>query len=251
MMNNARRGWAKLAWTLFKGLIVRQGGARRGLGTVDGMTRRAPDLMHPARLTDWLRPLLALAVTVALMEEGIALHDGHHLKSSSLRQIVAWVLVAALITAGSFAVRLAGLLFGKLFTSRRGIATGAIVRLVTTGVGSVMLVFAAFAAFGLSVQRLLIGAGLAGIIVGIAAQQSLGNIFAALVLLFARPFRVGEDIIVRSGALGILEGQVRGIGLTYVTLRTAEGTLKVPNSAMLAAGIGRQPSAPPPETSPR
>jgi small-conductance mechanosensitive channel len=140
------------------------------------------------------------------------------------------------------------LLFGKLVTSRRGIATGAIVRLVATGLGFVVLLFAAFAAFGLSVQRLLIGAGLAGIIVGIAAQQSLANIFASLVLLFARPFHVGDEIIVRSGALGVVEGQVRGIGLTYVTLRTKEGTLKVPNSAMLASGIGRHPT-PPPEDS--
>jgi small-conductance mechanosensitive channel len=203
--------------------------------------------MHPARWRDWLRPLLTLALAVTLMEEAIYLHRGHHLKSESLWTVIVWLLVVALITTGSFTVRFVALLFGKLVTSRRGIATGAIVRLVATGLGFVVLLFGVFAAFGLSVQRLLIGAGLAGIIVGIAAQQSLANIFASLVLLFARPFHVGDEIIVRSGALGVVEGQVRGIGLTYVTLRTKDGTLKVPNSAMLASGIGRHPPTPPPE----
>jgi small-conductance mechanosensitive channel len=200
--------------------------------------------MHPARWSDWLRPLFTLALAVALMEEAIYLHRNHHLKSQWLWTFIIWLLVVALITTGSFALRLVALLLGKLVTARRGIASGAIVRLVATGLGSVVLLFGVFAAFGLSVQRLLIGAGLAGIIVGIAAQQSLANIFASLVLLFARPFHVGDEIIVRSGALGVVEGQVRGIGLTYVTLRTKDGTLKVPNSAMLASGIGRHPNPP-------
>ena len=203
--------------------------------------------MHSARWGDWLRALLTSALSIALMELAIYLHRDHHLKSEWLWTLLIWLLVVALVTTGSFAVRFVALALGKLETARRGIATGAIVRLVATGLGFVVLLFAVFAAFGLSVQRLLIGAGLAGIIVGIAAQQSLANIFASLVLLFARPFHVGDDIVVRSGALGLVEGQVRGIGLTYVTLRTKDGSLKVPNSAMLASGIGRQvpPPAPP------
>jgi small-conductance mechanosensitive channel len=211
------------------------------------MTRRAPDLMHPARWSDWLRTLFTLALAVALMEEAIHVHRTFHGKPHWLWTTIVWLLVVAFIAIGSFAVRLEALLLGKLVTARRGIATGAIVRLVATGLGFVVLLFGVFAAFGLSVQRLLITAGVAGIIVGIAAQQSLANIFASLVLLFARPFHVGDDIIVRSGALGVVEGQVRGIGLTYVTLRTKDGTLKVPNSAMLASGIGRHPPTPPPE----
>jgi small-conductance mechanosensitive channel len=95
-----------------------------------------------------------------------------------------------------------------------------------------------------SLQQLLIGAGLAGVILGIAAQQSLGNIFAAIVLLVARPFVVGDDIRVRSGVVGVLDVKVLGIGLTYVTVRTDDGILKIPNSAMLASGIGRPNSTP-------
>jgi len=204
--------------------------------------------MHPARWGDWLRSLVALAVTVTLMQWAINIH--HHPRKQDLngwRTLAVYALVLGLIIAGSFTIRWLTLCFGKLVTAQTGIAAGAVVRLVATGLGYVMLLFAVFAVFGLSVQRLLIGAGLAGIIVVIAAQQSLANIFASLVLLFARPFRVGEDIVIRSGALGVVEGEVRGIGLTYVTVRTPTGVLKVPNSVMLASGIGRHTPAPPTE----
>ena len=86
---------------------------------------------------------------------------------------------------------------------------------------------------GVSLSHLLIGVGLAGIILGIAGQQSLSNIFAAIVMLFARPFVVGDDIRIRSGALGgVFDVKVLGIGLTYVTVRTVDGVSKIPNSAM-------------------
>lgn len=200
--------------------------------------------MHPARVGDWLRSLLALAVSVALVEEAIHIHHVHRGDHRVVWVVALYVLVVAFVVAGTFTIRWVTLSLGKLVTAQSGISAGAIVRLVLTGLGYVILLFGVFAVFGLSVQHLLIGAGLAGIILGIAAQQSLANIFASLVLLFARPFRVGEDIVIRSGALGVVEGQVRGIGLTYVTVRTETGTLKVPNSVMLASGIGRH-AAPP------
>ena len=202
--------------------------------------------MHPAHPRDWARAVVALALAVAVMSEARHVHvQSNHEKW--VVAVIVWVMVVALAVVGSLAVRWVALVLGKLVTSSSGIAAGAIVRLVSTGLGYVLLLVGVFAVFGLSVQRLLIGAGLAGIIVGIAAQQSLANIFASLVLLFARPFRVGEDIVIRSGALGVVEGQVRGIGLSYVTLRTGEGVLRVPNSVMLASGIGRH--ATPPEAS--
>lgn len=204
--------------------------------------------MHPARWDEWLRSLGGLVITVTLMELAIHVHRLHRHHPGAWWTAAVYALVVTLVVAGSVTIRWLTLVLGKVVTSQSGIAAGAVVRLVATGIGYVMLLFAVFAVFGLSVQRLLIGAGLAGIIVGIAAQQSLANIFASLVLLFARPFRVGEDIVIRSGALGVVEGEVRGIGLTYVTVRTPTGVLKVPNSVMLASGIGRHTPSPPPES---
>jgi small-conductance mechanosensitive channel len=89
------------------------------------------------------------------------------------------------------------------------------------------------------IGHLLLGGAIAGVVVGIAAQQSLGNVFAGFVLLLARPFAVGNRIRVRSGALGgEFYGTVTSMSLTYVSVLTDDGMLKVPNSSVLAAAVG-------------
>ena len=160
------------------------------------------------------------------------------------KHVIAWVASAVLLAAGVVAVRRIAAGLDSLITKKSIPAAGAAVRLIASGVGYVLLIFCVFAVIGVSVQRLLIGAGLAGVVLGIAAQQSLGNVFASLVLLFARPFGVGDHIRIRSGTLGVIDVYVLAIGLTYVTVRTDDGNLKIPNSVMLAAGIGQFDPAP-------
>jgi small-conductance mechanosensitive channel len=90
------------------------------------------------------------------------------------------------------------------------------------------------------VQQLVAAGALAGIIVTIAAQQSLSNIFAGLVLVLSRPFRVGDTIRLRSGALGgQYEGTVAEIGITYLRLDTGHDLVSLPNSQVLAAATIR------------
>jgi small-conductance mechanosensitive channel len=80
------------------------------------------------------------------------------------------------------------------------------------------------------------------VFVGIAAQQSLGNVFAGIVLLLAHPFRVGDAIRLRAGALGgQLDGTVVDIGITYVRLDTGGSIMSVPNSQVLNAIVGPVP----------
>jgi hypothetical protein len=94
------------------------------------------------------------------------------------------------------------------------------------------------------IGQLLVGGAVTTILLGIAGQQSLANIFAGLVLLLSRPFMVGDYIRLKSGALGgITDGLVAEIGITYLRLDTEDGTLHLPNSQVLAAAVG--PIAPP------
>jgi hypothetical protein len=66
--------------------------------------------------------------------------------------------------------------------------------------------------------------------------------FAGLVLMFARPFRVGDAIRLRAGALGgTLDGTVIDIGITYVRVQADIGVLAVPNSQVLNAVVGPIP----------
>ena len=68
--------------------------------------------------------------------------------------------------------------------------------------GYLIVALTAMDLFALPVGNLLVGGAVTGMILGIAAQQSLSNVFAGLVLLFARPYIPGETVRIRSGALG-------------------------------------------------
>lgn len=167
-------------------------------------------------------------------------YQGRHLRSSNAR-LLEWAFALLLLISGAVTVRRFASTLGRVVTRQSVKSAGAAVRLVATGIGYVVVLFAIFAVLGVSAGRLLIGAGVAGVVLGIAAQQSLANVFASLVLLVARPFGVGDHIRIRSGTLGVIDVWVEGIGLTYVTVRTEDGVLMIPNSAMLASGIGQLP----------
>ena len=108
--------------------------------------------------------------------------------------------------------------------------------LVLAGVFAVITISLAIAR--IDVKQLLVSGAVVGVLLGIAAQQSLANLFAGLVLLFARPFRVGDHVRFRAGALsGQVEGIIIDISLTYVRLQTDEGPVLLPNSQALAAAV--------------
>jgi small-conductance mechanosensitive channel len=91
---------------------------------------------------------------------------------------------------------------------------------------------------GVKPDKLLVGGAITGVLLGIAAQQSLANLFAGLVLLFASPFRVGDHVCFRAGALsGEIEGVVTDLSLSYVRLETAQGQMLLPNAQALAAAV--------------
>jgi small-conductance mechanosensitive channel len=76
------------------------------------------------------------------------------------------------------------------------------------------------------------------VIFGLAAQQTLGNLIAGMVLLSARPFRVGERIRLQAGAVGgSVEGIVSSLGLLYTTLSAGYDRILVPNNVVLAAAV--------------
>jgi small-conductance mechanosensitive channel len=118
-------------------------------------------------------------------------------------------------------------------------------RLIILLIGYLITVIAVLGLLHVPLGRLLVGGAVTGIVVGIAAQQTLGHVFAGLVILLARPFIIGDDISVRSGALGgPFEGTVIGLGLLYTTLATDTGHVHLPNAGLLASAVGPRPSSP-------
>lgn len=87
---------------------------------------------------------------------------------------------------------------------------------------------------GVNAGALAVGGAFTAVVLGLAAQQSLGGIFAGIVLQSTRPFRVGERVRLVGGALaGSLEGTVTSLGLFYTTLTQGADRLLVPNSVLL------------------
>ena len=73
---------------------------------------------------------------------------------------------------------------------------------------------------------------------GLAAQQTLGNLIAGTVLLSARPFRVGDRVRLQGGGLaGQVEGVIAALGLLYTTLASGEDSIMVPNNVVLSSAV--------------
>jgi hypothetical protein len=153
----------------------------------------------------------------------------------------------AFLVFGVIAIRRLSTQVSRLFHIGAGPTAANAIRLVLTIAGLVVVLITAIIMIGVNPGHLLAAAGLTGVILGLAAQQSLGNVFAGIVLMVARPFTVGQRIRVRSGSFGgIFDAEVLAMGLTYVELLTDDGPLRVPNLGMLAAAVGPAP-APKPE----
>jgi small-conductance mechanosensitive channel len=127
----------------------------------------------------------------------------------------------------------------QVLTPAVGSAHAAVVRYAILLVGGATILVLGIGLMKVPIGQLLVGGAVTTILLGIAGQQSLSNIFAGLVLLLSRPFTVGDYIRLKSGALGgVTDGLVAEIGITYLRLDTEDGTLHLPNSQVLAAAVG-------------
>ena len=84
-----------------------------------------------------------------------------------------------------------------------------------------------------NVGSLLVGAGFLGIVIGMAARQTLGAILAGFVLMFSRPFEVGDWV-----EIGDHEGTVTEISIMSTRLRSFDGeVITMPNDDVRAGSI--------------
>ena len=83
---------------------------------------------------------------------------------------------------------------------------------------------------------LLASAGVISLVVGIAAQNTLGQLIAGLALLFYRPFEIDDVLTVLTPSGKEETGKVKRFTLGYTRLQSANGSwIVVPNSVMLAS----------------
>lgn len=163
-----------------------------------------------------------------------ALHIDQLHVSITLEKIVAVVLVLAV---GWLISRDLAKAAPAVFR-RMDPATAGTVEFMIRLLAVVCTVLAALAVAGISLQALAVGGGFAAVVMGLAAQQTLGNLFAGMVLLSARPFRLGERVRFQAGALaGGADGVVASLGLLYTTLSRGDERIMIPNTLVLASAI--------------
>ncbi len=151
---------------------------------------------------------------------------------------IQWGTVAVLLVVGWALARDIGRAAGPTMFRRMDPGTagtvGFIIRLFTLAI----TVLIALSVAGVNTASLIAGSAFTAVVLGLAAQQTLGNLFAGLVLLTARPFRVGERVRLQAGALGgIHEGIVSSLGLMYTTLARGEDQVMIPNSGVISAVV--------------
>ncbi len=110
------------------------------------------------------------------------------------------------------------------------------VLLFLAGVYTIMI------AWDINVTGLVASAGIVGLALSFAAQDTLSNLFAGVAILADKPYRIGDVIIIDSGE----RGEVTHIGLRSTRLLTRDDVeISIPNSVMGNAKIINEAGGPP------
>ncbi len=97
----------------------------------------------------------------------------------------------------------------------------------------VVTIVAVLAQFGVNTTSIIAVLGAAGLAIGLALQGTLSNVAAGVMLLFLRPFKVGNWIEAAN-----ISGTVREIGLFTTTIDTFDNVyISVPNSTIWSSTI--------------
>ena len=201
----------------------------------DWMTEARPDLK---------RAFLAMVVAVAgMVTASFGDLKGPGVNTTSRTLAIAGAVV--LLVGGVIAIRAIARAVRRASTSHIGDARGVAMGWVIIVIGYFVLLLAILAVLDVPLGGLLFGGAITGIVIGIAAQQTLANFFAGVVLLIARPLQVGEHVVLRSGPLGgEYEGTVTDMTLFYVSMNAENGPVVLPNAGVLASAIGPGARAP-------
>jgi small conductance mechanosensitive channel len=179
------------------------------------------------------------AVVIALLIAAVLImFANRHTLFPGSGDAVRVITVVALVVLGSALARELGRGIAPMLMRRLepGVAgtLGFAIRLLTVVVAFIVAARIA----GLDAGTLAAGGAFTAVILGLAAQQTLGNLFAGLVLLSNRPFRVGDRVRLVGGAMaGSVEGIVSNLGLFYTTLVSGADRTMVPNSVLLQLAI--------------
>ncbi|UVF20088.1 DUF3772 domain-containing protein [Microvirga terrae] len=189
--------------------------------------------------------LIVIAILLVLLPWGIESAD----VTGSLRALffgfnvgevtisLSSILIAAVLFAAGFAVtRVIQRWLNNTFLPATELDAG-LRNSISTAAGYVGIIIAGMIAFtylGLSLERVTIVAGALSVGIGFGLQSIVNNFISGLILLWERPIRVGDLVVVGDG-----EGYVRRINVRSTEIQAFDrSTIIVPNSNLIS-GIVR------------
>jgi small-conductance mechanosensitive channel len=159
------------------------------------------------------------------------------------------IYAAIILVAGYLATRVITNLIVRLASPAIGATRGKGLVNFFQIVAALVIVLTISAVFQFSLTGFLVGAGFLGIVLGLAAQQVLGNIFAGIAMVFSKPFELGDRVTLINSSYSIISstydhesmwngytGVVKDIGIFYTHVELDDGTPSVfPNSVVVGS----------------
>jgi len=221
---------ASIAALIFFALLGLKTIIQQIAGHIDKETTQPSLVAEVARRTGlWFLAALALRVTAGYVE-----------LAADIKEAVGFVFVVAAVLQGAIWTRAIIL---RLVEQRAAIGgsdesnLSSAVSLIRLLVSVAVFAIAAILILdnlGVNVTGLVAGLGIGGIAIGLAAQGIFSDLFAALSIIFDKPFRVG-DTITYNGKEGPVTGKVEEIGLKSTRIRSLTGELRIIGNAQLLA----------------
>jgi small conductance mechanosensitive channel len=161
------------------------------------------------------------------------------------------IYAGIVLIGGYLAIRVVNRIIERIVEPTLGATRTQGVKNLFEVVAGVVLVVSVFGLFGVNLTAALIGAGFLGIVLGLAAQQVLGNIFAGLSLLVSKPFEIGDRVKLATSSYGLtgstyahesetsgFVGVVQDVGIFFTRVLLDNGNPAIfPNSVVIGAMI--------------
>lgn len=112
-------------------------------------------------------------------------------------------------------------------------------RIVST-IGYALVLLITLHLLHIQISNILLGGAVTGVIVGIAAQSTLNNLFAGFLLLTLRPFSIGQNVTFRTSSFDVM-GKVVDVNWYYTVVLDGDRRRILPNAAVITAIITIHP----------
>jgi MscS family membrane protein len=202
--------------------------------TTNDLDDRAVEIIH--------RPIFMSVVAVGLVLATYRLGLSPQLQSTTI-EIVQTVLIIVWVI---FGLRFTRLIIASMTRNERHfkfvqpateplLSNAIVVLLLIAGAYSILI------AWDINVTGLVASAGIVGLALSFAAQDTLANLFAGMAILADRPYSIGDYIILDSGE----RGEVQHVGLRSTRLLTRDDVeISIPNGVMGKAKIINETGGP-------